>query len=266
LEKIARSCIEQKENVDSTFWGFGEKKSVKSEAQDCLDQILKLAYPHISRARKFNDIKKPLKMSDDGKFKFCLLPDLLPMGHEDKTQLIVGVQTDEEGEKSLAKIGVWRTEKFVWYEHQDTVFYKSIISESEPVDMEDASGPVHLGPITLSASGEAEETKSAFLLDYILFWEEHNDRPVYSNNEIVELHRKYIFSTEDGCWAVSRNIGDDEPDMKSTSPAPCPTFCQHWEYRHDGEYHPGDIMLTVPKKGKPGEEDENAVIEDENQD
>ena len=39
--------------------------------------------------------------------KFRILPELLPMGHEDKTQLTVGVQIDEKEEKSVARIGVW---------------------------------------------------------------------------------------------------------------------------------------------------------------
>ena len=108
LEKIARSCIEQKENVSTDEWGFfnssKSKIQIKSEAQDCLDQILKLAYPHISRAKKFTDIKKQLTMSDDGICKFRLLPEFLPMGYEDITQLIVGVQTDERERNLLQEL------------------------------------------------------------------------------------------------------------------------------------------------------------------
>ena len=137
LEKITRKCIDQKEKVKTKSWGF-EQDSIKSEAQDCLDQILNLVYPYISRAKKLTDIKKQLTISDDGLFKFRLLPELLPMGYEDRTQLTVGVQTDEKGDKSVARIGVWRNETNVYFEYKGVKFRKTIISNSEPVDMEDA--------------------------------------------------------------------------------------------------------------------------------
>ena len=49
LEKIARKCIVQKNLVKTKSWGFDKEKK-KTQAQKCLNQILKLAYPYISRA------------------------------------------------------------------------------------------------------------------------------------------------------------------------------------------------------------------------
>ena len=93
------------------------------------------------------------------------------MGHEDRTQLIVGVQIDEKGDKSVARIAVWRIETHVYFEYKGVRFQKPIISESEPVDMEDA---VCHGPLT----GQAGEKWSWYLGDYSLTEEEHRGRPV----------------------------------------------------------------------------------------
>ena len=235
LEKITRKCIDQKEKVKTTSWGF-ERDSIKYEAQDCLDQILHLAYQYISRAKKLTDIKKQLTISNDALPKFRLLPEFLPMGYEDRTQLTVGVQIDEKGHKSVARIGVWRNETHVYFEYKGVEFQKPIVSESEPVDMELPCPP---GPFTLSATREAGRRWSRLLGDYSLTREEHSGRPVYRNK-----WSRYIYSLEDGGWGVSNNVGDSGPFMRSTSPAPSPALCQRWEY-YDGHDGAGDIKITI---------------------
>ena len=59
-----------------------------------------------------------------------------------------------------------------------------------------------------------------------------------------------IYTLEDGAWAVSgAYVG--EPVMRSTSPAPSPDLCQHWEYADrddDWKYKPGDIKVTFQRK------------------
>ena len=161
-------------------------------------------------------------MSDDRICKFRLLPEFLPMGYEDRTQLIVGVQIDEKGDKSVARIAVWRIETHVYFEYKGVRFQKPIISESEPVDMEDAVYPETL---TLSATGGAREEWSWHLGDCSLTEEEHRGRPVYRDGD-----GGYIYCLEDGAWGVSGRVGDSRPAMRSTSPAPSPALCQHWEY------------------------------------
>ena len=85
--------------------------------------ILRTSY---DRERKM--FNTPEKLQENQVLKFRLLPELLPMGHEDQTQLIVGVQIDKKGEKSVARIGVWRNETHVFYEKKNVVFHKPIIS------------------------------------------------------------------------------------------------------------------------------------------
>jgi len=236
LENIARKCIEQKKQVKTKSWGF-EKDSIKSEAQNCLDQILNLAYPFISRARKYNDISRQLKMDEDHKFR--LLPELLPVGHEDKTQMIVGIKTDDKGEKSTAKIFVFRTDTHVVFENGNKMYFKPIISEAEPVDMEDAKS----GPLTISATGEARKKWSELLGDFTLTEELENDRPVYRSSDYY-----YLYTTESGAWAVDVNVGNSEPGYRSTDPAPSPALCQNWEYMdlNDGDkYKPGEITVQM---------------------
>ena len=236
LENIARKCIGQKERVKTKSWGF-EQDSIKYVAQECLDDILNLAYPYISRAKKLTDMKQQL--SYDGLLKFRLLPELLPMGHnqKDRTQLIVGVQTDKKGEKSVARIGVWRHETHVYFEYKGIRISNPIISESEPVDMV-LPCP---GPFTLSATGEAKEKYPWLLGDYSLNVNEldHRGHPVYRHSKYYRL-----FSLKDGGWGVTVLVGNSVPVMRSTSPAPSPALCQHWEYKDDGKYKPGDIKVT----------------------
>ena len=52
----------------------------------------------------------------------------------------------------MVKVNVWKEATCVFYEHKDALLYKSIISESAPVEMEDAKSG-HPGPFTLSANG-----------------------------------------------------------------------------------------------------------------
>ena len=79
LEKIARKCIVQKNLVKTKSWGFDKEKK-KTQAQKCLNQILKLAYPYISRAKKLTNPNKQLAMSFGEQYKFFILPELLPIG------------------------------------------------------------------------------------------------------------------------------------------------------------------------------------------
>ena len=132
LERIARQCIQQKKYVKTKSWGF-EKESIKSDAQNVLDSIFAFAYPYISQARKLTNINE--SVSNDGNLKLRLLPEFMPVGHEDKTQVIVGVQTNKKGDKSLSRIQIWRSETQVYVEYKGIVFYEAITSESEPMNL-----------------------------------------------------------------------------------------------------------------------------------
>ena len=60
------------------------------------------------------------------------------MGCDHKAEMIVGVQTHENGEDSVVKIHVRRAENAVFYEHDSKVFVKQFKSDSDMLDMGDA--------------------------------------------------------------------------------------------------------------------------------
>ena len=63
LKKIIDRSSAQKENVKLKSFGvFTVAK--KSEVQDLLDSILKIAYPYISQARKLTDMNKQVEYSN----------------------------------------------------------------------------------------------------------------------------------------------------------------------------------------------------------
>ena len=155
LEDIISRSSAQKNNVKLKSFGGLIKIATQSEVQDLLDSILKIAYPYISQARKLTDMNKQVEYSGDD-LKFSVLPKALPRGYEDKTTVIVGFKTNKDGIKSVVKVHVWRGGNFVCYEHEDSLFYKIISSESDPVNMEDAESG-HTGPSFLRATGRAKE-------------------------------------------------------------------------------------------------------------
>ena len=241
LEDIISRSSEQKKNVKLKSFGFFTVAK-KSEVQDLLDSILKIAYPYISQARKLTDMNSQLEYSRSGSgLKFCLLPEALPEGYEDKIAVIIGFKKEEDGIKSVVKINVWRDRDFVWYEHKDAMFYKLISSECEPVDMEDAESghPRHPGPFTVSLRGRAREKRPEYLGDYTITEKEHRGRPVYSDGR---SHTDYLFSSEDGGWAISTIVGYSKPRMRSTTAAPSPDLCTNWLH-----YYNGDITVTIKK-------------------
>ena len=99
--------------------------------------------------------------------------------------------------------------------------FSTIISESDPVDMEAAETGFNLS----------------------LTEQVHNGRPFYRNSDGWDL-----YSQEDGTWAASYIVGYSTPMMRSTTTAVKPHLCQHWQYRYydDGfKYKPGDITVTL---------------------
>ena len=120
--------------------------------------------------------------------------------------------------------------------------FSTIISESDPVDMEDAAEY----KFTLSATGRAGEVWPSLLGDYSLTEEQHNGRPVYRNSG--GPRSRHLWSQEDGTWAVSGNVGYDLPGMKSTDAAVSPGLCQQWQFMDrsdDYKYKPCDVIVTT---------------------
>ena len=242
LEDIVRRSSEQKNNVKLKSFGFTVAK--KSEVQDLLDSILKIAYPYISQGRTLTDMNKQLEYSLDSgaSLKFSLLPEALPVGYEDRTQVIVGSKKDKNGIKSVVKVNVWRSMKFVWYEHKNAIFYKLISSESDPVNMEDA-GSGHMS-FSLRSTGEARKMISAYQGEYTLTEKEHRGRPVYSDRGGRGCH---LYTLKSGAWGVGDFVGDSKPVYRGTTAAPSPALCQRWQYstRESGgpPFKDGDITV-----------------------
>ena len=230
----------QKDNVKLTTYGFFSVAK-KSEVQDLLDSILKIAYPYISQARKLTDMNKQLESGAE--LKFSLLPEALPMGYEDKTPVIVGFEKNKNGKNSVVKVYVWREGTDVYYEHKDDMFYKPITSENSPVVMDDAGYPK---TVTVSATGLPWVMWPSRLGDYNVIEKEHMGRPVYSDGD-----GRYLYATGGG-WEVSRIVGDSYAVMRSTSAAPSPILCQQWQYLdsyygNSGPWKDGNITVTIKK-------------------
>ena len=203
-------------------WGF-EKEKKKTQAQKCLNQIHKLASPYISRAKKLLNPNKQLAMSLGEHYKLHLLPELLPIGYDDRTEIIVGVQsTEKQEEKSIVKFGVFRREDNRVVSYDGKFYFKPIISESEPVVMGSAACP---WPITVSASGWAKEKCSWLLGDFTITKQKHHDHTVFRSRG-----GHYLFSLEGGAWAVGLTVDEGELEMRSTTEAPSPALCPHWQY------------------------------------
>ena len=86
-------------------------------------------------------MNKPLQLSQSSSedppnfLTFSLLPELLPIGKENKTELYLGIKTDSDGNSSVIKVNVWRTKNHVYCECKHETRRKAIVSESEKVFM-----------------------------------------------------------------------------------------------------------------------------------
>ena len=246
LEMIVRKCIEQKEKVIITSWGIFriQNDGKKSEAQDILDSILKFGYPFISRAKKLTtDMTHKLMIQDfaTNHHQVSLLPDVLPMGREDATKLTLGYSNDSDGKKSLVKVIVWKEEDSVWCEYENFKGHVKLESDTTEVVME---LPVPR-PLKLIATGDARKRFLGGLGDYriAITKGQHEGRPVYTNSEDWNL-----YSLPDGTWGVDCDVGDSQPEMRSTDKATSPDLCQNWEYkdhRDSNKYKHGDVKVEI---------------------
>ena len=161
------------------------------------------------------------------------------MGLEDATQLTLGFLTDTDGKKSVVNLKAWREKSTVWCKYQKGDISAAIKSESEEVVMK---LPLYPGPFSVSATGKAWQLWPSAWGDYTLALELHRDRPVYRR---ISGGWGYLYSLESGAWAVGEKVGQTQPPLRSTTPAPSPALCQNWEYIHVcSEYKPGDITVS----------------------
>ena len=86
-------------------------------------------------------MNKPLQLSQSSSeappsfLTFSLLPELLPIGKENKTELYLGIKTDLDGNSSVIKVNVWKNKNHVHCECEHESRSRTIVSESEKVFM-----------------------------------------------------------------------------------------------------------------------------------
>ena len=252
VENIAKQCLQQKSNVKTTKLLMLSSSSKKSEVQDTLDSVLKMAYPYISEHKQLSSRKLSLAHEDSIKFSVNLA--LLPMRYEDRTELVVGVVTDQRGnKKSVVKVNVWRGEDSVCYEQNSKIFCKRFtngtnvagapvfrLSKSKDlcktktnvVDMSDAA---LMCSITLSTTGTgaAAEGWASFLGRFVATGEVYQEAQVYRNSVGM-----YLYRHSDGTWRAGYKIGAvggiGFEIMSVDTTAECPASISQWQYKATG--------------------------------
>ena len=213
-----------------------ESSSKKSEVQDVLDSVLKIAYPYISELEKLSQMKVNLSSKDS--IQLSLKPSLLPMSYEDRSELVVGLLT--EGNKtSVVKVHVWRAKSQVWYKRNSKCFFK--ISNTETEDVVDMADATEACTITLTANGEATKAWHSPWGDYVATGAEHNEAAVFRNSD-----GKYLYKHDDGTWCAGTWIGGSGLVRSGTTAgaaSPCPaSVSSNWHY-YEGEWKSGDIRV-----------------------
>merc|ERR1712038_184231 len=256
LENIAKQCLQQRSNVKTTKLLMLSSSSKKSEVQDTLDSVLKMAYPYISEHKQLSSRK--LSLANEDSIQFSVNLALLPMRYEDRTELVVGVVTDQRGnKKSVVKVHVWRGEHSVCYEQNSKIFCKrftnetnvarpllarvgssglvkkaNVVGEDNVVDMSDAA---LMCSITLSASGTgaAAEGWASFLGRFVATGEVYQEAPVYRNSVGM-----YLYRHSDGTWRAGYKIGAvggiGFEIMSVDTTAECPASISQWQYKATG--------------------------------
>ena len=105
------------------------------------------------------------------------------------------------------------------------MFYKPIMSEKDPVDIEDAKSG-YPGAFNFSATGWAKakwQNVTMWLGEYTLTAKEYRGRPVYKRGT-----SDFLYFLESGVWGVGRPVGDNKPAMRSKT-ACRPDLCI-WQY------------------------------------
>ena len=143
VEKLAKECIEKKNkvNVKKRQMKFIYlKKSTnltrKSEVQDRLDRILKIAYPYVSQLNGWTDAGTEITIEDE-QVDIRVNPIFVPLGEEDEVRVAVGVLLDEDGEyPGFVYVWIWKEENELFIQHGGV---KTVISL---LDYDEISGAI----------------------------------------------------------------------------------------------------------------------------
>ena len=107
-------------NVMERTWILTKSVNIqrKDEAQDCLDKILKGAYPYISRRNKWTQVGTEIDPVAETQW-ITVMPRYVPVGIEDKVKLVIGVVTKDGDPRGFVCIHIWREDLCIYVEHGD---------------------------------------------------------------------------------------------------------------------------------------------------
>ena len=124
VANLAEECIEKKNKVNvkkRQLKFIGLKKSVnlprKTEVQDRLDRILKIAYPFVSERKGWTDAGTRITIEDE-EVHIRVNPLFVPLGEEDEIRVAVGVLVTEDGDyPGFVYVWIWKDEEEIFVQH-----------------------------------------------------------------------------------------------------------------------------------------------------
>ena len=140
---LAEACIEKKKRVNvkkRQIKYIGLKKSVnltrKTEVQDRLDRILKVAYPYVSERRGWTIAGHEISIEDE-EVDIKVNPVFVPLGEEDEIKVAVGVLVDEDGDyPGFVYVWIWKDEDEVYVQHGRKITQTSMDDFEEDVEID----------------------------------------------------------------------------------------------------------------------------------
>ena len=163
--------------------------------QDMLDSILQLAYPYISQGNGWTDLNNKIQnFVAKCKLKVEVNPKYLPMGEENKTQVIIG-----KTESEIIRCYMWKDEDFVFTEHGgEKAKVKCAIDKLSSVCY---TFPCEKYLVLFSAN----TLKCNAVIGQYEYGGEHNGHPYYKQKGRRSF---YLYYGNDNQWYGSFTLGD----------------------------------------------------------
>ena len=130
---LTEACIQKKKEVNvkkRQIKYIGLKKSTnltrKTEVQDRLDRILKIAYPYVSERKEWTDAGTEITVEDE-EVNIRVNPVFVPLGEEDEIRVAVGVLVNEDGDyPGFVYVWIWKDEEEIFVQHGHKITQKSL--------------------------------------------------------------------------------------------------------------------------------------------
>ena len=142
IETLAEACISKKQRVNikkRQIKHVGLTKSVnltrKTEVQDRLDRILKIAYPYVSERRGWTDAKQEITLEDET-VSIAVNPQFVPLGEDDEIKVAVGVLVDEDGNyNGFVYVWIWKDEDSIYVQHGKKITPQSVDDFEQDIEI-----------------------------------------------------------------------------------------------------------------------------------